>query len=37
MPDSVNIVRMVEQRASFAGWLNMKVHSTTLHLCTEIA
>lgn len=27
MPDSVSIVRMVEQRAYFAGWLNMKVQS----------
>jgi hypothetical protein len=25
MPDSVSILRMIEQRARFAGWLNIKV------------
>jgi hypothetical protein len=35
-PDSVSIVRMIKQRACFAGWLNMKVHAkyTAFAHCT---
>jgi len=32
VPNSISIVRMIEQRARFSGWLNMKV---LLHLLLQ--